>query len=211
MIRPYLPGAALVWLCCALRALGGETPSLSHLPHAAVARVIVPERGGYSFGSGTLVDALGEVQRRFRGLPGVTVIIYDQICATEKRRKRKRGAIRDLIVVHPHDTVLTAFRLMDAQDVSQLPVFEEGVPIGVIREDAVMRLALQGHDLSQFVVREVMEPPLPILRPDTFVDELTEHIQRETAVLVLTEDGRYEVLTKYDLVHSLAQILNPQS
>jgi indolepyruvate ferredoxin oxidoreductase len=37
--------------------------------------------------------ALDEVQRRFRTLPGVTVIIYDQICATEKRRKRKRGAM----------------------------------------------------------------------------------------------------------------------
>jgi indolepyruvate ferredoxin oxidoreductase len=38
-------------------------------------------------------DALIEVQRRFRTIPGVTVIIYDQICATEKRRKRKRGAM----------------------------------------------------------------------------------------------------------------------
>ncbi|TQF76747.1 indolepyruvate ferredoxin oxidoreductase family protein [Elioraea sp. Yellowstone] len=38
-------------------------------------------------------EALREVQRRFRELPGVTVIIYDQICATEKRRKRKRGAM----------------------------------------------------------------------------------------------------------------------
>jgi indolepyruvate ferredoxin oxidoreductase len=38
-------------------------------------------------------EALIDVQRRFRELPGVTVIIYDQICATEKRRKRKRGAM----------------------------------------------------------------------------------------------------------------------
>lgn len=125
--------------------------------------------------------------------------------------KRQRGAIRDLIVVYPHDTVLTAFQLMDAQDVSQLPVFEQGVPVGTIREDTVMRLVLQGHDLGSYVVREVMEPPLPVLRPDVFVDELTDHIQRETAVLILTEEGRYEVLTKYDLVHSLAQILQTQS
>jgi indolepyruvate ferredoxin oxidoreductase len=38
-------------------------------------------------------EALMEVQRRFRTIPGVTVIIYDQVCATEKRRKRKRGAM----------------------------------------------------------------------------------------------------------------------
>ena len=38
-------------------------------------------------------DALDAVQRVFRGLPGTTVIIYDQTCATEKRRRRKRGTL----------------------------------------------------------------------------------------------------------------------
>ncbi|SFN34295.1 indolepyruvate ferredoxin oxidoreductase family protein [Xenorhabdus japonica] len=36
-------------------------------------------------------DYLEDVQKRLRDIVGVTVIIYDQICATELRRKRKRG------------------------------------------------------------------------------------------------------------------------
>jgi len=36
-------------------------------------------------------DELDAVQRRMREHPGVTAIIYDQVCATEKRRRRKRG------------------------------------------------------------------------------------------------------------------------
>ena len=36
---------------------------------------------------------LDQVQRELRTLPGVTVLIYEQICAAEKRRRRKRGQL----------------------------------------------------------------------------------------------------------------------
>ncbi|RYG12406.1 MAG: indolepyruvate ferredoxin oxidoreductase family protein, partial [Burkholderiales bacterium] len=40
-------------------------------------------------------DTLDAVQRAFREISGTTVIIYDQTCATEKRRRRKRGSMVD--------------------------------------------------------------------------------------------------------------------
>jgi indolepyruvate ferredoxin oxidoreductase len=40
-------------------------------------------------------DELDAVQRRLREIPGVTVLIYEQTCAAEKRRRRKKGELVD--------------------------------------------------------------------------------------------------------------------
>lgn len=40
-------------------------------------------------------DNLDAVQKRLREVKGVSVLIYDQTCATEKRRRRKRGKLED--------------------------------------------------------------------------------------------------------------------
>ncbi|NLD55357.1 MAG: indolepyruvate ferredoxin oxidoreductase family protein [Burkholderiaceae bacterium] len=40
-------------------------------------------------------EALDAVQRRLREIPGVTVLIYEQTCAAEKRRRRKKGELAE--------------------------------------------------------------------------------------------------------------------
>ena len=80
-------------------------PQMTRELEAEGARQIVivtddPEKynGAIALAPGVTVrhrDELDKVQRELREVPGCTVLIYDQVCATEKRRRRKRGKLVD--------------------------------------------------------------------------------------------------------------------
>ncbi|MFG2250269.1 indolepyruvate ferredoxin oxidoreductase family protein [Spirillospora sp. NPDC048823] len=85
---------------------GGSDPAaITRMLHAeGVAEIVVvaddPSRypRGTDWAPGVRVrhrDDLDTVQRELREVPGVTVLLYDQACAAETRRKRKRGLLPD--------------------------------------------------------------------------------------------------------------------
>jgi indolepyruvate ferredoxin oxidoreductase len=82
-----------------------NVPQITQQVYAeGVGRIVVvtdePEKypAGSAFAPGVTVhhrDELDAIQREMRELPGCTVIVYDQTCAAEKRRRRKRGTFPD--------------------------------------------------------------------------------------------------------------------
>jgi cystathionine beta-synthase len=122
--------------------------------------------------------------------------------------KKRTGKAREMIVAGPYQTVFHALRTMQEQDISQLPVFEENALVGTIYEDQILNLALQGRDLRKLVIREVMSGPLPQVAHDSPVDRVTHLLSHETpAVFVVMGEGRYEILTKYDLMGTIAELM----
>jgi cystathionine beta-synthase len=121
------------------------------------------------------------------------------------RVKRDKGKARELIVVRPYQTVFHALHTMQQQDISQLPVYEEDKPIGTVYEDQILNLALQGKDLRKLVVREVMGPPLPLLPSEAPVERLTYVLSHDSpAVFVELPGGKFEIITKFDLMDTVA-------
>ncbi|GAB4185804.1 MAG: indolepyruvate ferredoxin oxidoreductase family protein [Thalassobaculales bacterium] len=95
----------------AVAMTGGQPADAALTPADVVAQVLAegvklarvvsedPERYplGY-FPSGVTIhhrDDLEAVQKELREQPGVTLLLYDQTCAAEKRRRRKRGKLAD--------------------------------------------------------------------------------------------------------------------
>jgi cystathionine beta-synthase len=122
--------------------------------------------------------------------------------------KHKAGKVRELIVARPYQTVFHALKTMQEQDISQIPIFEEAVPIGTVYEDQILTMALQGKDLRKLVVREVMSAPMPKIARNAPVERITYMLSHENpAVFVDMGNAHFEILTKYDLMSSVATLM----
>jgi cystathionine beta-synthase len=124
------------------------------------------------------------------------------------RVKRQAGKTRDMIVAGPYQTVFHALQTMQQQDISQLPIFEEGKSIGTVFEDQILNLALQGKDLRKLVIREVMGAPLPQVPSTAPIERVTHILSHDSpAVFVEMPGAKLEVLTKFDLMDTIAGLV----
>ena len=67
---------------------------------------------------------------------------------------------------------------------------------------------LQGKDLRKLVIREVMGKPLPVVPKDAPVERITHSLSHEgPAVFVDLGNSHLEILTKYDLMGTIAGLM----
>ncbi|HVF41591.1 MAG TPA: pyridoxal-phosphate dependent enzyme [Pyrinomonadaceae bacterium] len=105
-----------------------------------------------------------------------------------------------LLSVGPRDSVSEALALMDKHGVTQVPVMEEGKPVGSVRENRLMAKVLGDRDLLSTPVADLMEASFPVIDVDASSSEVIKLLRRNPAVLV-EEFGRITgVITRHDML-----------
>lgn len=119
----------------------------------------------------------------------------------------KENGAPPLIHVAPQATVRQALNLMTTYNVSQLPVLEGGDGVGAVSEQGLMARALEDPKLLDRPVRELMDPPFPVVDSDWPVDRLTTLLSRQTPAALVRREGKLDgIVTRYDVLHQLAGI-----
>jgi cystathionine beta-synthase len=119
----------------------------------------------------------------------------------------KLKRIKKLEYAEAKDAALAAMKKMRTMDASQLPVFEEGAVVGTVYDDDLINAILQGKDLATMTVRELMHEPLPLIHKEATLEEITRFIPgRAPALLVDLGNGRYDIITKFDLVTAVGTV-----
>ena len=117
---------------------------------------------------------------------------------------RSKSRFKELHFVKPGERAHDVMSKMEEMEISQMPVFEDGKPMGSITEDKLVTLVLQGYDLRHTEVREVMESSFPIVDPETPIDQISDLIRGDTPAVFVKMGDSFEIITKYDVVHAIA-------
>ncbi|WP_094228316.1 CBS domain-containing protein [Methanolobus psychrotolerans] len=113
---------------------------------------------------------------------------------------------RELISVSPDESVDTAVQIMEKYNISQIPVIHEGISVGSISEDMIVRSMTDKKSsvVSHMKIGDIMGDSFPTLPPNTDVKTASYMLEKHPAVLVLEKGHVTGVVTKYDILKLLS-------
>ena len=109
-----------------------------------------------------------------------------------------------LVFVAPGAPIREALDLIDEHNVSQLPVLEEGRPVGSVTESALLSAVMEDPARLANEVRELASDPFPVVDVEAELQEISGQLTRRTPALLVAENGTVRgILTRYDVIHHL--------
>jgi cystathionine beta-synthase len=122
----------------------------------------------------------------------------------EQLLSRRPSGSPPLVSVAPAAMVRQALNLMNTWDVSQIPVVDNGEPIGTLLESTLMTRALAQPALLDRPVREVMDAPLPVVDAHFPTDRLGAMLTRESPAALVSKEGKLVgIVSRYDVLQQL--------
>lgn len=111
---------------------------------------------------------------------------------------------RTLVAVAPGESVREALRLIEAHNVSQLPVLDDGRSVAAVTEGELMSRVIREPELLDEPVHTVAGDPFPVVEAGAEMEELNRVLSREVPAVLVSENGSLVgILTRYDLLHHL--------
>ncbi|MDB5210889.1 MAG: pyridoxal-phosphate dependent enzyme, partial [Sediminibacterium sp.] len=111
-----------------------------------------------------------------------------------------------LVTLEPAHTVSEAVEMMKKYDIEHIPVMKGTDCIGAVSESGLFQKVFSNPEIKNATVESVLEAAYPVVDFDTPVERLGSLITKENgAVLAKDEKGEFHIVTKYDVIQSLAK------
>ncbi len=114
-----------------------------------------------------------------------------------------KGKDLALVSVEADEPVLLAIDRMRKHNIDQLPVMENGKPVGTITDARLFDAILEDADVRTQKARVVMGPALPVIEPDAHLEEIAKRLGHGSPAVLVEQMHGYGIITKQDIIGKL--------
>ncbi len=102
-------------------------------------------------------------------------------------------------------TVREVMNVMKENDISQMPVMDNGTIVGSVTETSVLNYILENPmNNTEKLVEAIMNEPFPMVKTDVPCSRLRQYINKQIpAVVAEDKAGGKHVITKYDIIQAM--------
>jgi len=110
-----------------------------------------------------------------------------------------------LVTLYAEELVSHAIMKMRKFNISQIPVVRGEEFVGSLDDTQIYQLLVDHPEMRDTAVSKVMQAPFPVVRGNTKCEDVAKLINKDTsAVIVEMESGSKHILTRQDIIASLA-------
>ncbi len=132
--------------------------------------------------------------------------IFDAFDAARKEKIVVKNIMHSPVIhTKSGDSIEEAARIMEEHGFSQMPVIDNGVPVGSISTDQIVH-SMTDQDIkkvSHLHVKDIMGDSFPTVSPTSDANTVSRILEQHTAVLVLEKGMVIGVVTKHDIMKML--------
>ncbi len=194
---------------------------------ALMTREIARKEGIFAGNSaGSAVAGLMQMKERFKEGDVVVIIFPDHGSRYMGKMYnedwlRERGFLKDekltarsiiskqsgqeIVTIDCEETILKAINTIKMLNISQIPVTQQEMIIGKITESDILDALLENPALKSHPVKDILTTPFPFVDLNTSIDKISSLINKDnTAVLVEDENGKFKIITQYDIINAIS-------
>jgi cystathionine beta-synthase len=114
-----------------------------------------------------------------------------------------KGRDLPLVSVEADEPVLLAIDRMRKHNIDQLPVFENGKPVGTVTDSRLFAAILEDAEVRTQKSRMVMGPALPVIGMETTLEEIAKKLGNGSPAVLVEQPNGYGIITKQDILTKL--------
>lgn len=114
-----------------------------------------------------------------------------------------KGKDLGLVSVEADEPVLIAIERMRKHNIDQLPVMENGKPVGTITDARLFDAILEDAEVRHQKSRAVMGPALPVIPQDSKLEDVAKRLGNGSPAVLVQMPNGLGILTKQDIIGKL--------